>query len=614
MSDEVGQLSLPRASAQDDPRPRPQLIRNHWADLCGQWEFGYDDGETGEAERWYRDGEHFDRTITVPYPPESALSGIGDAGVHDVVWYRKEISADELARAGWTAGENRRLLVHFGAVDYRCSVWLNGALVGKHEGGHTPFVFELQDQLRDTATQVLVVRAEDRARDVGQPRGKQDWMPEPHIIWYRRTTGIWQPVWLESTPSVAIDRVHWVVDIPRGVIRAEIGLSRPPAAGTRCRVSLRVGDRLIGASTFPAEQQRVRQSISVPLFENGQDYEHLMWSPDSPTLVDATVELLDDGHDAIASYLGITSTAVRGGQFLLNDRPFHVRSVLSQGYWPDSHLAAPSASALREEVELILSLGFNSARVHQKMEDPRFLYWADRLGLTLWGEAPAAFEFSDTAMERTTREWIEVLDRDRSHPSVITWVPLNESWGIQQVAHDAAQANFAKGLAALTRAIDPTRPVISNDGWEHVDSDIITIHDYSHDSAELRERYGTGASRELLLSGIGPAGRQVLLGSGHDREAPIMLTEFGGVKYLADPAEGDAAAWGYSAVGSAQELESTLTALYDALDSSPWLGGTCYTQLTDTLQEANGLLTDRRVPKFDIARIRAIITQRPTET
>jgi beta-galactosidase/beta-glucuronidase len=599
-------VHLPRASRQDDPHPRPQMIRREWADLCGQWGFMYDDLAVGEAEQWYLKKEDFDRVIQVPFPPESSLSGIGDDGFHDVVWYRREISAEEITRSGWSPHGRPRLLLHFGAVDYRCSVWLNGTLIGRHEGGHTPFEFEVQDVLEIAGPQVLVVRAEDRASDVGQPRGKQDWQRDPHLVWYRRTTGIWQPVWLEATPLVAINKVHWTVDIPRGFVVAELSFSGNLQPRTRCQISLRSGDAIIGAVTFDLTNHRIRQSISIPKLLNGQGYEDLLWSPHSPTLIDATIEILGDDADAVASYLGITTSSVRGGTFLLNDRPFYVTSILSQGYWPESHLAAPSPSALREEVELILSLGFNSARVHQKAEDPRFLYWADRLGLTLWGEAPAAFEFSATAVQRTTREWMEILDRDRSHPSVITWVPINESWGIQQIAHDPAQFNFAQALAALTKAIDPTRPVISNDGWEHASSDIVTIHDYSDDVEELENRYGPDASPDALLRGIGPAGRQILLAEGARTEAPIMLTEFGGIKY--STAATDVEAWGYSTVATAKGFEQALADLFETIGQNSWLGGICYTQLTDTMQEANGLLDDRRVPKVDIARIRAIVT------
>lgn len=580
-----------RASRQSTPSPRPQLIRERWADLSGEWRFAYGDDL---PQTW-------DRTIVVPFPPESPLSGIGDTGFHDVVWYQRNFGWDELVAAGYDAVLRPRLVLRFGAVDYRCTVWLNGARLGDHEGGHTPFGFDIQDHLLQGQDQVITVRAEDRAADLAQPRGKQDWQRDAHSIWYDRTTGIWQPVWLEATAAVAVESLHWTVDLPAATVRAEIALNRPPLPGTSCEISLR-HDSMLGEVRFPFGDQRATVTITVPALTNGQAYEELLWSPSQPTLIDATVRV---GDDEVASYLGLRSVSVADGQFLLNDRPLHLRSVLSQGFWPQSHLAAPSPAALQDEVRLILDLGFNAARVHQKIEDPRFLYWADRHGLLLWGEAPAAYEFSPLSVARTTREWLEVLERDRSHPSIVTWVPHNESWGIQHIAHDPRQAAFARGLADLTRAVDGSRPVISNDGWEHAGSDILTVHDYDADPSSLRERYGPGAASRLA-SGLGPAGRRMTVGAEIDPSAPLMLTEFGGIKYAPD-----SSSWGYSVAASPSQFESQLRAIYEALRASPTLAGTCYTQLSDTMQEANGLVDADRSPKLDVAVIRAIVSGAP---
>ncbi|GIM92054.1 glycoside hydrolase family 2 protein [Paractinoplanes toevensis] len=566
--------------------PRPQLVREHWADLSGEWRFDY------EPDSW-------SRTIVVPFPPESAASGIGDTGFHDVLWYERDVPWDTIVAAGYDPELRPRLVVRFGAVDYRCTVWLNGAKLGDHEGGHTPFGFDVQDHLKPDQDQILTVRAEDRAADVGQPRGKQDWRRDAHVIWYDRTSGIWQPVWLEATAAVAVESLHWTADLPTATVRAEIGLNQPPPPGTSCEIEL-WHDSLLGAVRVPVAGQRTVATITLPGQQNGQAYEELLWSPERPTLIDATVRV---GGDEVASYLGLRSTAVADGQFLLNDRPCYLRSVLSQGFWPSSHLAAPGEQALEDEVRLILSLGFNAARIHQKVEDPRFLYWADRLGLLVWGEAPAAYEFSPTAVARTTREWLEVLERDRSHPSIITWVPHNESWGIQHVAHDPRQAAFVRGLYELTHAVDGTRPVIANDGWEHVGSDILSVHDYDDDPATLRDRYGPGA-RDRLAEGIGPAGRRMRVRDPILPSAPLMLTEFGGIKFAPD----GAASWGYTAAESPEQFAERLAALYAALRASPELAGTCYTQLTDTMQEANGLLTADRKPKLDPALIRSIVS------
>jgi hypothetical protein len=575
-------MTAERASRQAAPAPRPQMIREHWADLSGEWRFSY------EPDLW-------DRTIVVPFPPESAMSGIGDTGFHDVVWYQREIGWDDIEAAGFDAAARPRLVLRFGAVDYRCTVWLNGVRLGEHEGGHTPFGFDIQEHLLPGRSQTLTVRAEDRAADVSQPRGKQDWERDAHVIWYDRTTGIWQPVWLEATAAVAVESLHWTVAIVDGAVCAEIGLNRAPLSPLSCDIELLFDHTLLGAIRIPLDSQCSRATVTLPALANGQAYEELLWSPSRPTLIDATVQV---GDDLVSSYVGLRTVAVADGQFLLNDRPFYLRSVLSQGFWPQSHLAAPSPQALEDEVKLILDLGFNAARIHQKVEDPRFLYWADRHGLLLWGEAPAAYEFSPVALGRTTREWLEVLERDRSHPSIVTWVPHNESWGIQHIAHDPRQAAFVRGLAELTRAVDGTRPVVSNDGWEHAGSDIFTVHDYEADPAVLRARYAEPFPSE----GIGPAGRRMSVDGPVDPSAPLMLTEFGGIKYAPS-----SSSWGYSVVSSAAEFEARLRAMYSALRESPFLAGTCYTQLTDTMQEANGLVTADRKPKLDIAVIRSIV-------
>ena len=569
-------------------------------DLSGRWRFDHDDAGLGLAEHWYAPGRVWGRTITVPFPPESPASGIGDTGFHDVVWYQRDLSWNDVLATGYHPQLRPRLVLRFGAVDHLCTVWLNGAKLGDHEGGHTPFGFDLTDHLRPGEDQVLTVRAEDRAADAGQPRGKQDWRRDAHVVWYDRTSGIWQPVWLEATTAVAVESLHWTADLPAAAVRAEIGLNRSPGPGAECEIELWHGDAMLGAVRFPVPDQRVVATVTLPGQTNGQAYEELLWSPERPTLIDAVVRV---GGDVVESYLGLRSTAVAGGRFLLNDRPRYLRSVLSQGFWPRSHLAAPGPHALEEEVRLILGLGFNAARVHQKVEDPRFLYWADRLGLMVWGEAPAAYEFSPTALTRTTREWLDVLDRDRSHPSIVTWVPHNESWGIQHLAHDPRQAAFVRGLAELTRAVDGTRPVVSNDGWEHVGSDILTVHDYDADPAVLRQRYGPGA-RDRLAAGIGPAGRLMSVRDPVDPAAPLMLTEFGGIKFA--PAAD--ASWGYTSADSTGQFAARLESIYAALRASPELAGTCYTQLTDTMQEANGLLTADRAPKLPVALIRSIVT------
>lgn len=605
-------VEAPRASTLSTARPRPQLLRPHWVELGGVWGFAYDDADVGERDAWAAGDHRLHGSITVPFPPESPASGIGDDRIHDIVWYEREVAWEDVLAAGLSEARPR-LHLHFGAVDYRASVWVNGALVGTHEGGHTPFSFDITGQLVEGGPQRVVVRAEDRAADVEQPRGKQDWQEDAHVIWYRRTTGIWQQVWLEATPALHVEQLHLTPDVPAGLVRYEVNLNRPPAPGTRLRIVLLHGDETIADLTTAIGTQRPTGTITVPRLGNGQDRERILWSPESPTLIDAvvTVEPADGPPDTVSGYLGLRSVAVRDGSFLLNGLPVVLRSVLSQGYWPQTHLAAPGDDALRAEVELIQSLGFNSARVHQKIEDPRFLYWADRLGLLVWAETPAAYAFTATAVERLTREWMRAIDRDRSHPCIVTWVPMNESWGIQDVSHSPAQRAFASGLAQLTRALDPTRPVISNDGWEHLESDILSVHDYDHDPDAVRARYLDGDARDALRRGIGPCGRAMVLTTTLREDAPLMLTEFGGIEFVADASAAADDSWGYSTAETPEQFEGRLRALYRALQASSVLAGTCYTQLTDTMQEANGLCTEDRRPKLDARTIRAIVTGGP---
>ncbi len=621
----------PRATTQDGTYPRPMMLRQSWTDLTGTWQLGYDDDRTNQAKAWHRDTDladrgRFPRDVMVPFPPESPASGVGGTGHHPVVWYRRGLRVSDLthpdAAAALLAGD--RLLLRFGAVDFSATVWMDGHLVAEHTGGHTPFsadVTDLLDASDPEREHVLTVRAVDEPTDASQPRGKQDWEQRPHVIWYERTTGIWQPVWAEIVPALGIEALRWTPDVVGQSVHLAVRLSAPPASPLRLRVVLDVGGVELADVSATVREQRSDVTMVIPALANHQAREDVLWRPGHPTLVDAVVTLSDvEGStlDEVSSYLGLRTTAVADGSFRLSGHPIDVRSVLAQNYWPSSHLAAPSADALRREVELVAALGFNAVRVHQKVEDPRFLHWCDRLGVMVWGEAANAFEFSATAVTRLTREWLEVLERDASHPSIVTWVPINESWGVGDIATQPAERSFATALAELTRAIDPTRPVVSNDGWEHTDSDLLTVHDYAATGAGLTERYGNPAAFAAVLAGSGPAGRVLTLA--HRRtprvtphDAPVMLTEFGGVRYEpdADRLSVDGVGWGYSTARDAADFARRVADLYEAVRASPVLVGSCWTQLTDTAQEANGLLRADRTSKIPVAALRAIITGVP---
>jgi beta-galactosidase/beta-glucuronidase len=579
--------------------PRPQTRRARWVDLNGTWQFAYDDADRGRDDGWPALATPFDRQIVVPFPPESEMSGIGDTGFHPVVWYRRSFSA---ARQ---AGE--RLLLHFGAVDYRADVWVNGQHVASHEGGNSPFSADITTALQPAGEQVVVVRAEDQPEDVGQPRGKQDWQEKPHAIWYSRTTGIWQQVWLEPVPDGYITEFQLTPDLATGSVRIEAVLNRRLRGSLELNLTLR--GEPVAAQRVALNGDRVETVVAIPATQNGVNRNGLNWTPDEPNLIDVEATLLDAAGvagDRLESYFGLRSTGIGNGRFLLNDKPFFLRSVLEQGFWPKSHLAAPSPEALRQEVELIKSLGFNAVRIHQKVEDPRFLYWADRLGLLVWGEMANAYAFDAGAVDRFTREWLSVVKRDRSHPSIVTWTPLNESWGVTDIALRPDQQAYASALYHLTRAIDPSRPVISNDGWEHTHSDIWGVHDYTQQPEQLTSRYGTAEAIEKTLTEMRPSRRRLLLEPGDRRGQPVMVTEFGGLSYF--PAAGKA--WfGYATAETEEQYLGMMKGLFDALYASTDIAGFCYTQLTDTMQETNGLLDENRRPKLPVEKLREIIWQ-----
>ncbi|MBB4689507.1 glycoside hydrolase family 2 protein [Amycolatopsis jiangsuensis] len=589
----------------DPVHPRPQLVREHWTDLCGQWEFGYDDTDEGRDGHWWRGRDAFSRTITVPFPPESPASGIGDRGEHPILWYRREF------RVAAKPGE--RVLLHFGAVDYRATVWVNGHVVTTHEGGHVGFHADITAALRPAdEDQVVVVRAEDEPRDPTQPRGKQHSDDAPTDIWYHRTSGIWQPVWLETVPARHIEALRWTPDVPDGSVALRLRARVKRNESAAVRVVLRLGEETLADSTFRLpEGGELTERIAIPAARDSRSGGRLLWSPEHPALVDAEITLLSEGAgaDSVRSYFGLREVGTSDGHFLLNGRPYFLRMVLEQGYWPQSQLTAPSGEALREEVELIKSLGFNGVRIHQKVEDSRFLYWCDRLGLAVWGEMPSSFAFSPSAIDRFSREWTEVLERDASHPSIVTWVPVNESWGVSEVATRRDQQDYVAALYRLTRALDPSRPVISNDGWEHVSSDIWTVHDYAPAGDVLRRRYADPAAINDVLRTIRPGGRRLHLGDVRRDGQPIMLSEYGGVSY----APGDELWYNYSTAASADDLVERYRDLTTALLDCAAVAGFCYTQLTDTEQETNGLLTAAREPKADPAVLREI-TARPARS
>jgi beta-galactosidase/beta-glucuronidase len=573
--------------------PRPQLRRENWQPLSGLWDFAFDD----DAAVRDPDAVEWQHRIRVPYAPETAASGIGRTDFFQAVWYRRTFDAPA-RRPG------DRVVLHFGAVDYEATVWVNGRGAGTHCGGYTPFSMDITRLLRADGPQTVTVLARDDPHDLSVPRGKQDWQLEPHSIWYPRTTGIWQTVWLEVVPETSISFLRWTPSLEHWQFGLEVRLDGRRREGLSVRVRLESGGQLLAQDTYAVIAGEVHRRIM--LSDPGiDDYRNeLLWSPDRPRIVEATLELVDAAEqviDRVYSYTALRSIGVQGNRFVLNGRPLALRLVLDQGYWPETGLTPPDDAAARRDVELAKEMGFNGVRAHQRIPDPRYLYWADVLGLLVWEEMPSAYRFNERSTNRVVREWTEAMMRDQSHPCIVAWVPLNESWGVPDLPDSPAQRHYVQALYHLTKTLDPTRPVVGNDGWESVATDIIGVHDYETQPRRIRERYGApDLSITTLNERERPAGRMLVINPEEHLSKPIILTEFGGIA-CAPNAEGRT--WGYARARDADELADRYAALIVAVRQLHALAGFCYTQFADTYQEANGLLFADRTPKFPLEEI-----------
>ncbi|WP_171718493.1 glycoside hydrolase family 2 protein [Paenibacillus phytohabitans] len=579
--------------------PRPQFVRDNWVNLNGEWEFAFDDDNAGTREQWHLGNKPLARRIQVPFAFQSSLSGIGDPGFHDIVWYRRELEIPE-------SFVDQEILLHFGAVDYEASVWLNGILVAKHEGGHTPFHTGISAALAPAGQpNILVVKAVDYSKDVTLPRGKQYWKSDSASIFYTRTTGIWQTVWMEAVSSVYLGKVKLTPDIDRKSIEIRSFIKGALTSNgelnsdsLKLQVEITFEGQPISGDVYSVRNPEESRSITLSDF-NDHGHGH-WWSPEQPNLYDVTFTLLDGGKvlDQVTSYFGMRKISVESGRLSLNNRPYFMKLVLDQGYFPDGNLTPPSDEAIRRDVELTKEMGFNGARKHQKLEDPRYLYWCDKLGLLVWGEAANAYEYSEEYVRRFTQEWQESIERDYNHPSIVVWVPLNESWGVPNIAADKQQQQHAQAMYHLTKSLDGTRPVVSNDGWELVTTDLFNIHDYEWRREVLEQRY---SSVEQAVSGL-PGNRKLAVEGFPYADQPILITEFGGVAYKKSDWDG----WGYSGAENDEDFAARLRAVIQPLLLSGVVQGYCYTQLTDVEQEINGLLTYDRVPKLPLELIRAI--------
>jgi hypothetical protein len=570
--------------------PRPQLQRPTWYSLNGTWDFASDPHGrlASAAEVEWRE------QITVPFAPEAPASGIGQTGFFPACWYRRTVTLPPCS-------PHERWLLHFGAVDYSATVWVNGAYVGAHEGGSTPFVFDVTEWAQ-ALTCEIVVRAEDEPHDLAKPRGKQDWQLHPHSIWYPRTTGIWQTVWMEKVPGTRIGRIAFTPNLARWEIGLQAWLEGTRRDNLRLGVKLRSGGAVLADDTYQFLAGEVHRGIALsdPGIDDSRN--ELLWSPHAPNLVEVQMELWGERGellDEVHSYLALRSVAVQGDRFLLNGRPYLLRMVLDQGYWPEGGLTAPDDGALRRDVELARAMGFNGVRKHQKIEDPRYLFWADTLGLVVWEEMPSAYRFTTTSVERLSREWTAVIQRDYSHPCIISWVPINESWGVPNLPDNPRERHYVQALFHLTKTLDPTRPVIGNDGWESVATDIIGIHDYDDQPGRIAKRYRAEEILPRLFKRERPGGRLLVLEGQAHGDLPLMLTEFGGIAL----APKESRTWGYTVCKTPEAFARQYEQLLAVVRNLGLFAGFCYTQFSDTYQEANGLLNADRTPKFPLDRI-----------
>lgn len=560
--------------------PRPQFVRKDWLNLSGEWAFGFGE-ETHEGDALQG---KLARKINVPFSYETELSGINDHTMHETVWYAREISR----RPG------KRTILYFEGVDYDTTVYVNGKTVGTHRGAYTRFSFDITKFLTKEKN-ILTVRCDDENLPA-QVRGKQRWMGESYGCWYVQTTGIWKSVWLEYVDALHLTSLKITPRIEDYSVKFDYAVNAP-ADDVEVRFEITFDGKPI--QTVSGLARDFGGTVSAALSSENLTYQVEFWGINHPNLYDLKVTVLKAGKvvDEVGSYFALREYTVKGNKILLNDRPFYARLLLDQGYWAESGITPPDEEALVRDIELAREMGFNGVRKHQKTEDERFFYYADILGFTVWCELPSNHWQNDETAAEVTREWMDIVRQYYNHPSLVTWVVFNESWGVRNIRTSAVQQNLATGLYYLTKAFDPMRPVISNDGWEHAASDILTLHHYEQNGERLLALYGDLGK---LTEGNVDNSHPLPFANGHSyRGQPIVFSEFGGTSYARDAQKG----WGYgSGVGSDEEFLNRFGALVKAVDSMG-ISGFCYTQITDVEQEVNGLLYADRTPKVPLEEI-----------
>lgn len=569
---EVLEMSIPRPEY-----PRPILQRDQWLNLNGEWEFEIDNGKNGIEKKFY-ERTHLKERITVPFCPESKLSGIGNTDFMNCVWYRRSVSIPE----EWSG---KHVILHFGAVDYSARVYVNGSLAGEHRGGYTPFRFDITEWLKEGENSIAVC-AEDDIRSHNQPAGKQSAEYHSAGCFYTRTTGIWQTVWMECVDECHIKQVKTVPDTENGAVTITVIFPKaePEALVT---ASASFEGKPMGTASTKGVSGCVTFSLSLK--------EKHLWDIGQGNLYDLQLTVEKDGNirDSVQSYFGLRSVGLDRKALLLNGRKVFGRWVLDQGFYPDGIYTAPDDEGLKKDILYAMELGFNGARLHEKIFEPRFLYWADKLGYLVWGEhANWGLDITEKGqVSYFLPEWLEAVERDSSHPCVIGWCPFNETWDFNGRCQDDRVLEM---VYRATKAVDPTRPVIDTSGNYHVMTDIFDVHDYCQDGEEFRTHYETKYFNPFEE-------RQTYRGE------PYFVSEYGGIQWSGEQKGG----WGYGeAPATEEEFINRYRALTEALLKNENIMGFCYTQLYDVEQEQNGLMTYERKFKFDPDIFREINTQK----
>lgn len=573
--------------------PKPQFRRDAWFNLNGQWDFTMDPNVVGTKDNWQNKPSKFNKKITVPFCVESKLSGIGHTDFIKAVWYHRTFILP-------TTWKGKRVFLHFGAVDYECRAWVNGKPVGPHYGGSVSFAFEITDAVKKGENE-LVVYAFDDVRSEVQPSGKQSTRRESYGVHYTRVTGIWQTVWLEARPQQFLESVRIVPDLDgkRFIVTPTVkGYKR----GLQFRATLLTPNgKKLTSESVPAK------SGSTAILEIRKPR---AWSPSEAYLYDLRLELVDGGKvvDSVMSYAGLRKFHIEGNKFYLNNKPIFLRFVLDQGFYPDGIWTAPSDAALKADIEMSMAAGFNGARLHQKVFEERFHYWADKLGYLTWGEFAdwgRVHSFGNPqGVLNLEREWRDTVLRDRNHPSIVAWTPLNETSGAARNSYEA-YSRSVKSLVAITRALDTTRPINDASGYVHVETDIFTVHDYDQNPETFKARYA-GVSPD---SPENASVRIKELSVPYEGQ-PYVVDEYGGTFWTEDYVNHPEKAgrgrnrWGYGK--SRTQVEERIKALTDIMLNHPHISGFTYTQLTDVEQEVNGIYSYDRKPKFDIKSLKSI--------